>query len=140
MSYNACPFECCQFGEWVAKDSVDLVDKPNGTTKVATIGAHEKVTALTGEVHVVPRPVLVVYPMAEGPKAGDVVWLLDYLGEGFSRFWWHGQTASAFFSPQRSAFSLVSHVLPSTWSTMRFPRGGTTGGSKSGGATGVSGG
>jgi hypothetical protein len=77
---NACPFECCQFGKWTALEEVKLVDKPGSTTTVATIPKGEKVTAITGEQHIVPLRIEVLRDHGRFKK-GDVIHLLGHEAE-----------------------------------------------------------
>jgi hypothetical protein len=93
VAKNACPFECCGFGTWpVTKDTV-LYDEPGGTSATGRVAKGETVEALTGEVHLRPRAVRVrfsagdVFPAQEG----QVMYLLDYLGEGMGRVWLNGK-------------------------------------------------
>jgi len=88
---GACPFECCTYREWVARTDVTLLDVPNGKAVVGQIKKGEKVLALTGEVHSVPLPIVVHKDYLEaGVKAGDTIYLLHYIGEGFWKVWHKG--------------------------------------------------
>ncbi len=105
MAKDACPFECCTFGEWSVEQPVELFAGPEGAKLGQTLKVGEKVEGLTGEVHLKPRPVLVGFPLAGETElgsdqriaipAGEVVWEVDSLGEGFVRFWYRGQTFEA---------------------------------------------
>ena len=83
---GACPFECCQFGSWTARQSVDLFGFPNGKIVKRKIKKGEKFIALTGEVHSIPLPVRVthVYETDEkqGIHVGNIVYVLHGIGEG----------------------------------------------------------
>ena len=89
---GACPFECCTYREWVALKNADLVETPNGKKVVGSIKKGEKVLALTGEVR--SRPVKAVthdgYPEV-GVKAGEIVYVIDYVGEGYWKIWHDGK-------------------------------------------------
>jgi hypothetical protein len=89
---GACPFECCTYREWVARTDETLVDSPNGKNVVGRIKKGEKVLALTGEVHSVPVRVVAhdAYPDA-GVKAGDIIYILHYIGEGYWKAWHDGK-------------------------------------------------
>lgn len=89
---GACPFECCTYREWVARTDVVLLEGPNGKTVVGQVKKGERVLALTGEVHSVPVRVVARrdYPDA-GVKAGDTVYVLHYIGEGFWKVWHDGK-------------------------------------------------
>lgn len=96
--HGACPFECCGYTTWTAQETVLLREGPDSTSAVVdTIGAGERVEALTGEVRTVPAPFLVKreYRGDEGGVLlpGDTVWTLTYLGEGRFRVWKDGEVA-----------------------------------------------
>jgi hypothetical protein len=77
---NACPFECCQFGKWTALGEVKLLEKPGSAATVATIPKGAKVTAITGEQHIVPLRIDVLRDHARFKK-GDVIHLLGHVAE-----------------------------------------------------------
>jgi hypothetical protein len=90
---GACPFECCTYRDWTARKEIQLVAKPGGEKRVATLKKGETVKALTGEVHVVPTPMDVVFEHGRF-KVGDRVYLLTYEGEGFQKVWSNGVITS----------------------------------------------
>lgn len=48
---GACPFECCQYGSWTAKNDIAVYANERDTTQlVASIPTGEKFDALTGNV------------------------------------------------------------------------------------------
>jgi hypothetical protein len=77
---NICPGECCQFGKWTAFEEAKLFDKPGSTATVATIRKGEKVTAITGEEHIVPLRIEVLRDYGRFKK-GDVIHLLGHAAE-----------------------------------------------------------
>jgi len=80
---GACPFECCTYREWAARQEITLVDSPNGKKRVARIHKGEKVRALTGEVHSIPmRVVAQMDDLDAKVKRGEVIYILHYVGEG----------------------------------------------------------
>jgi hypothetical protein len=89
---GACPFECCTYREWVARTDITLVNVPDGSKALGQIKKGEKVLALTGEIHSVPVRVVSPhdYPDA-GVKAGDTIYILHYVGEGFWKVWHDGK-------------------------------------------------
>jgi hypothetical protein len=89
---GACPFECCTYRQWVARTDMALLDVPDGKKVVGQIKKGDKVLALTGEIHSVPLRVVSPnsYPDA-GVKAGDTIYILHYVGEGFWKVWHDGQ-------------------------------------------------
>ena len=85
---GACPFECCTYREWVARTSVTLVVGPNGKKIVGRIKKGERVLALTGEVHSIPLRVVAQHDDPDaGVKAGDTVYILHDIGEGYWKAW-----------------------------------------------------
>jgi hypothetical protein len=89
---GACPFECCTYREWVARTDVMLLDSPNSKRVVGRIKKGETVLALTGEVHSVPLRVVVQQDYPEiSVKAGDTIYVLHYMGEGYWRVWHDGK-------------------------------------------------
>lgn len=91
VAEGACPFECCTYREWDVLQTTSLTDEPFGTAVVGTVAQGQRVLGVTGEVHVNPEPVAVVH---EHPPfdTGEIFFLLDYIGEGFSRYWRNGET------------------------------------------------
>ena len=91
VDMGACPFECCTYREWVTRTDLTLFDIPNGKRVVGQIRKGEKMLALTGEVHSVPLRVVAHknYPDA-GVKAGDTIYILHYIGEGYWKVWHDG--------------------------------------------------
>lgn len=79
----------CTYGEWQSKiGDITVFDKPNGK-EIAQVSVNEKFQALYGETHVTPIKMLALNsPPADSAvdttlKAGDIFYLLGYLGEGF---------------------------------------------------------
>jgi FKBP-type peptidyl-prolyl cis-trans isomerase FkpA len=87
---GACPFECCVYREWTTKSAVQLLESIDSTTIVAEIPANTRVQAVTGEVWVEPQPYVALKDNGF-LKAGDVIFFLDYLGEGFVNYWHNGR-------------------------------------------------
>ena len=89
---GACPFECCTYREWTANEEIALLDRPNGKKVVAQLHKGEKVQGVTGEVHSIPLRAIAKYddPNAK-VKAGDVIYVLHYLGEGVWKVWHNGE-------------------------------------------------
>jgi hypothetical protein len=89
---GACPFECCTYREWVARTDMPLLDIPDGKKVIGQIKKGEKVLAMTGEIHSIPLQAVSPrdYPDA-GVKAGDTIYILHYVGEGFWKVWHDGK-------------------------------------------------
>ncbi|MDA1234379.1 MAG: hypothetical protein O3A53_06235 [Acidobacteria bacterium] len=94
---NACPFECCMYGEWTALEPKTLYRAPESAEAIGAVEANQTVEALGGEMRLRPTPVLVRFAGVEGltAKAGDIVFLLDYSGESFGNVWVDGEVQSA---------------------------------------------
>lgn len=90
---QACPFECCKYGDWIAKSELELMDRVDGTKTIARVTAGEKIQALTGEVHTSPNEVEVIRDH-EKYKRGDIFYLLTSQGEGFYKVWFKGEIFS----------------------------------------------
>ena len=106
VAKDACPFECCTFGEWSVEAEVELLKAPAGASLGRKLKVGDKVEGLTGEVHLRPRPMLVVHPFEAYRQNGDydetvqipaggLVFELDSIGEGFFKFWHEGQIVEA---------------------------------------------
>ena len=109
IAQGACPFECCTYREWQAREDVPAYAEPrDDAIKVTTVKIDGRVTAETGFVVTkaagvvkVLRNISVGYPPeARGPnisselnlRPGDILYLLHPLGEGNSLFWYEGKT------------------------------------------------
>ncbi len=95
IAEDACPFECCVYRRWSVLEDTMLVAAPGSGAAIATARAGRHVEGLTGEVHLVPLPVAVVHAEpAYDPNAevtpGEILFLLDGLGEGMRRVWHRG--------------------------------------------------
>lgn len=87
-----CPFEGCQYGQWVPLQVVPVHAAEGDTSQVAfTLEPGEPVTAVEGNIHVIPGLVVATDSVevwnqgtssAERIPPGDTVVVLDYVGEG----------------------------------------------------------
>jgi len=102
---GACPFECCTYLEWVAKQEISLIDHPDGKRIVAQLHKGEKVQGVTGEVHSIPLRLIAKhdYPN-EGVKVGDVVYVLHPVGEGYWKVWHNGKLVDIDDVPDKGPF------------------------------------
>jgi len=57
---RACLFECCRYGDWIAKTDMDLTSLIDGSDSVDRVSTGEKIKALTGEVYTIPNEVEVI--------------------------------------------------------------------------------
>jgi hypothetical protein len=91
IARDACPFECCRYGRWTARDALVLVDLPApGARSLRPIPVGTAFDALDGEVHTEAgrfRFTRVVGPFV----AGDTASVYDYRGEGTYRVWVEGE-------------------------------------------------
>jgi hypothetical protein len=78
---GACPFECCTYRQWSVLDDTVLYDHADGARPLARLAKGQSVTAVTGEVHLVPTPLKVVFPHGRF-RVGDQAYLLTNEGEG----------------------------------------------------------
>jgi len=86
---GACPFECCSYRQWSVLADTVLYDHANGARPIAKLAKGQSVTAVTGEVHLVPTPMKVVF--AHGRfHVGDQAYLLTNEGEGVMKVWMDG--------------------------------------------------
>ena len=91
IDQGACPFECCTYGTWRAKSDTPLLAEPKaGSKQVASVPKGVSVRALTGEVQTVPG-LLTVVRDTSSYKAGEVLWVYTYIGEGYYKIWRDGQ-------------------------------------------------
>jgi hypothetical protein len=86
---GACPFECCAYRRWSVLANTDLFNQPKGMQRIAKVSQGQWVTAVTGEVHLVPVPMKVVFDHGR-LHVGDQAYLLTYEGEGVMKVWMNG--------------------------------------------------
>ncbi len=92
IQHDVCPFECCQYGEWIARSELTALQKEDSKSDVAfTIRPGEKFTALSGNVHVVKLGAVVLKKSFGDYVKGDKVYLLSYRGEGVYDIWYKGK-------------------------------------------------
>lgn len=110
---GACPFECCVYREWgVTSDTQLFSEKDVNSGKVVVVKSGSKIQALTGDVHVRPQKLTVTNDF-ETHRAGETIWLLDYLGEGIYRVWKNGELSSLDLP-----FSPYGNIKPLEWATI----------------------
>jgi len=92
---NACPFECCTYGDWTPTGDVPLRARPSqGEVVARVIPPAETFTADSGFVRITGVSLVAVTDSVapEGPPQptlvpGDTLVVLDYVGEGYWRVW-----------------------------------------------------
>lgn len=87
---GACPFECCTYRDWIAEGEIPIYSDLTKRKILGLLKQGEVVKALTGEVHIIPTKVRVVYNHGKY-KIGDQFYLLTPLGEGYSSIWVNGE-------------------------------------------------
>ena len=101
---GACPFECCAYRRWtVTADTIIYKDRVERAHAAFRVKKGEHVMGLTGVV-VTLKPGKAVVKKATQlgtngrqvrVKAGDVLYLLHYEGEGIYKFWFGGRIYEA---------------------------------------------
>jgi len=102
LDRGACPFECCTYRRWTVEANTVIYKERTTTSGVAfRVKKGERVNGVTGVVITVkPGKVIVKKPQTIGQdrkvhvKAGDILYVLHYEGEGFSKIWFRGKIYS----------------------------------------------
>lgn len=103
-NWNLCPFECCTYREWTADEEIPVHERRDDKSPVLfQLHRGEVLRGLTGVV-VTERPGVVRVDRAvqdgfingsDQPqltlKAGDKIYMLSPLGEGFYLYWYQGK-------------------------------------------------
>jgi hypothetical protein len=95
---NACPFEGCTYGEWVALGTTLLFDSFEGQPRSRGLAPGDKIRALEGKVVAQAVRATVTHADAEfdaGLRAGDEILVLYPLGEGAVRIVHRGQARNS---------------------------------------------
>jgi hypothetical protein len=106
--WGACPFECCTYRKWVAKATVTAYTKRNSRAPPAfAIRKGQEVIAVTGVVVTTRagkskllKPVVLAAKQGEeyiyaNPQAGELIYPLHDMGEGYELVWYKGRTYAA---------------------------------------------
>jgi hypothetical protein len=98
---GACPFECCTYRDWSVKaDTVLYGSRSTKSRALFRVKKGERVEGLTGVVITLePGRAVATGDVTVGGdggrevrvKAGDVLYLLNYTGEGFYKIWFRGR-------------------------------------------------
>jgi hypothetical protein len=106
---GACPGECCTYGTWKAEQSVDLYETPSAEARiVGRVEVGSYVDARTGDVHTTAGK-FVVRKDSPPYRAGDVIWVYTYLGEGYYLVWRAGEMLAEEISVR------PDHQKPDDW-------------------------
>jgi hypothetical protein len=96
---NACPFECCVYGSWVADTTIPMYSAPRSQGRPAfTLARGDSMKTEYGAVYVTSIGLIVVEDsLVLGPDdgtkllPGDTLVLLDPIGEGYWTAWRRGE-------------------------------------------------
>lgn len=96
---GVCPFECCTYGKWTAKNEIKVYQNPQDTSiSPFTINKGGEFDAITGNVYIT-EPGLVIAKKSFtifdiSPeweiKKNDTLFILNYEGEGFYNAFFQG--------------------------------------------------
>lgn len=96
---GACPFECCTYGTWTTSAVTIVYEEPDPASAQWPVPAGTRVEAATGFVLLtqigvaVARDTVRMYTENGAERlaaAGDTLFILDNVGEGFRRVWHDG--------------------------------------------------
>ena len=92
---DACPFEGCTFGEWSVLSETNIFQRPDENSMITgKLSAGTKANIVTGISYVIPGEAIVTgkpYSHAEIMLPNKKVFILNYLGEGYSQVFLDGQ-------------------------------------------------
>jgi hypothetical protein len=152
---GSCPFECCRYGEWQARETTPVYATEGKVGRpVFTLRPGDSVRAVTGNVHVTKLGrIKIVGKVRPGwaefdnhklpvPAIGDTVYLLSYVGEGYWDYWYRGLLGTGEELSQQSDGTVPAQLLakPETeWWVQVIDRRGRTGWVTEGGFAGADG-
>lgn len=103
-NWGVCPFECCEYREWTATANISIYESRNEKSPVIfKLHQQEKLLAITGVVITEKSGIVRINKTVQDGyikdinkpqltlKAGDIVYMLSPLGEGFYLFWYQGK-------------------------------------------------
>ena len=134
---GACPFECCQYGEWTATSTARAYKSASRDSGLAfTIRPGEKVHALTGVVITRKAGMVIVRKQTNfgdvTVPAGEKLYVLHRVGEGEALFWYKGATHSAELyadevhkGSAQYPWDVLSVPQTEWWVKVRYQRGAT---------------
>lgn len=80
---DICPFECCQYGKWIAKSPLKAYKKEGDGAAIAfTIEPGESFIAISGNVHIMKSGIITLNKTFNAFTKNDKVYILSYRGEG----------------------------------------------------------
>lgn len=103
-NWGVCPFECCEYRDWTASADIPVHESRSDKSAVVFhLQKQEKLRALTGVVVTEKAGVVRLNKAVQDGyvkgvdrpqltfKAGDIIYMLSPLGEGFFLFWYRGK-------------------------------------------------
>ena len=126
---GACPFECCTYREWsVDKPTIAHRDMRDASPVSFRLAKGEKITGLTGTVITTRAGIVRVLKKTTLGKVklnrGENIFLLTYLGEGFSKIWFKGRIFEEEVTDEK-AFKLIRQPISVWWVKVRNRLGQT---------------
>lgn len=124
---GACPFECCTYRQWTAKQPTAILSAMKANASVAfRVGKGEHVRGMTGVVITERAGIAEVLKSTTQDKVrltrGDRVFLLTNLGEGFKKAWFKKRFFQA--EPYDTAtFKIVREPKSVWWVKIRNSKG-----------------
>jgi len=101
---DACPFECCTYGEWIGTGALYMSETPDLNAAVLReLEPGETFTALGGDVHVLKPGTGVVREGRGQFASGEHLWVFSYLGEGVWNVWYEGDLITVPMLPDADA-------------------------------------
>ena len=92
---GACPYEGCTFGMWKVLKDTPVYEKANIESKIVTLLSSQAMANVeTGVLFVVPGKAKITgkpYKTASALNPEKLVFILDYIGEGYSRVYQDGK-------------------------------------------------
>ena len=96
--HGACPFECCTYRTWTVKaDTTVRTDRRDNAPVAFRVRAGEQVNGLTGVVvtrklgrATIREPIVIDSEKLE-LRAGELVYVVNYIGEGVWKIWTRGR-------------------------------------------------
>lgn len=107
-NWGVCPFECCEYRDWIADEDIPVHESRSYQSPVVFhLHKHEKFRALTGVVVTEKAGVVLIDKSVQDGyikgidkpqlslRRGDKIYMLAPLGEGTYRFWFKGKVYSS---------------------------------------------
>jgi hypothetical protein len=133
VTKNVCPFEGCQLGNWIVRETLPVYKQPGGT-QTWNLQNGDKIYVMSSESKSLPRKAIVtnVYKTDEeqGVDVGSIVYVLCPLGEGAVAVWHKGKVIRGSLDLSHLRYETPidsSHPLKWTWWVHVRLADGTTG-------------